>query len=86
MKSDTTQENRDKIAEKMGFDAYGATQDMTDPVAKTVNRMLDHIHKMDERMDKMCQQVQKLGGKIDFEPLPELKDAELTECNPESKK
>jgi hypothetical protein len=28
--------------------------------------MLDHIHKMDERMDKMCQQVQELGGKIDF--------------------
>ncbi len=85
IKSDITQENRDKIAEKMGFDAYGATQDMTDPVAKTVNRMLDHIHKMDERMDKMCQQVQKLGGKIDFAPLPELKNAELSECNPDSK-
>ena len=86
IKSDAIQVNREKIAEKMGFDAYGATQDMTDPVAKTVNRMLDHIHKMDVRMDKMCQQVQKLGGKFDFEPLPELKDAELTECNPESKK
>lgn len=86
IKTDSKQENREKIAQKMGFDAYGATQDMTDPVAKTVNRMLDHIHKMDQRMDKMCQQVQKLGGKIDFEPLPELKDAELSECNPESDK
>jgi len=58
---------------------------MTDPVAKTVNRMLDHIHKMDEHMDKMCIQIQHLGGEFDFEPLPELKDAELSECNPDSK-
>ena len=83
--SDITQKNRDDIANKMGFDAYGATQDMTDPVAKTVNRMLDHIHKMDERMDKMCLQMQHLGGEFDFEPLPGLKDAELSECNPETK-
>ena len=83
LKSDVTQENREKIANKMGFDAYGATQDMSDPVAKTVNRMLDHIHKMDQRMDKMCTQIQHLGGEFDFEPLPELKDAELSECNPD---
>ena len=78
--------HREKLAQKMGFDAYGATQNMTDPVAKTVNRMLDHIHKMDERMGKMCVQMQHLGGEFDFEPLPELKNAELSECNPEAHK
>lgn len=86
LKSDVTQENREKIANKMGFDAYGATQDMSDPVAKTVNRMLDHIHKMDQRMEKMCKQIQQLGGEFDIEPLPELKDAELSECNPDNAK
>jgi serine O-acetyltransferase len=80
VRRDDIQDKREKIANKMGFDAYGATQDMPDPVANTINRMLDHIHKMDERMDKMCKQVQALGGKIDFEPLPELKDAELNDC------
>lgn len=82
VRRDDTQEKREEIAEKMGFDAYGATQDMPDPVANTVNRMLDHIHKMDERMDKMCTQIQHLGGEFDFEPLPELTDVELSECNP----
>ncbi len=82
--ADDAQENREIIANKMGFDAYGATQDMTDPVAKTVNRMLDHIHKMDQRMDKMCIQIQHLGGEVDFEPLPELKNAELSECGTDS--
>jgi len=86
IKSDVTQKNREELANKMGFDAYGATQNMSDPVAKTVNRMLDHIHKMDERMDKMCIQMQHLGGKFDFEPLPKLEDAELSECNLKSKK
>lgn len=78
-------EQREEVANKMGFDAYGATQDMPDPVANTVNRMLDHIHKMDERMDKMCIQLQHLGSDFDFEPLPDLKDAELTECGSEKK-
>ncbi len=86
IKSDTTQQHREEIANKMGFDAYGATQDMSDPVAKTVNRMLDHIHKMDDRMDKMCKQMQHLGGEFDIEPLPKLEDAELSECNSDRKR
>jgi len=86
VKSNTTQKDRESIANKMGFDAYGATQDMPDPVANTVNRMLDHIHKMDQRMDKICIQMQHLGGEFDFEPLPELKDVELSEGNPKTKK
>ena len=50
------------------------------PVANAVNRMLDHIHKMDDRMDTMCTQLQHLGSDFDFEPLPGLKDVELDEC------
>ena len=67
------EKRREKVAEKMGFDAYGATQDMPDPVANTVNRLLDHIHLMDERMDRMCAEVRRLGGKLDEVPMPELK-------------
>ena len=67
------QKKREDIARKMGFDAYGATQDMSDPVADTVNRMLDHIHKMDERMDEMCAQIHHLDAEFDLEPLPKIK-------------
>jgi serine O-acetyltransferase len=41
-------EKRQAIARKMGFDAYGSTSDMPDPVATAVNGILDHIHAMDE--------------------------------------
>jgi serine O-acetyltransferase len=63
---------REEIAQKMGFDAYGATQDMPDPVANAVNRVLDHIHLMDERMDKLCEEVHRLGGELEVMPLPVL--------------
>lgn len=66
------EKRREEIADKMGFDAYGATQDMPDPVANAVNRMLDHIHLMDERMDKLCEEVSRLGGRLEIIPLPEL--------------
>ena len=69
----------------MGFDAYGATQDMTDPVADTVNRMLDHIHKMDDRMDTMCSQLHHLGSEVDFGPRPSLKDIEMIDCGKSKK-
>ncbi|PID49187.1 MAG: serine O-acetyltransferase [Proteobacteria bacterium] len=70
------EKRREQLAEKMGFDAYGATRDMPDPVANAVNHMLDHIHLMEARMDTLCQEIRCLGGKIEMEPLPELK----TEC------
>ncbi len=67
---------RHKIAQKMGFDAYGATEDMPDPVANSLNRILDHIHLMDERIENLCAQVRSLGGELEEEPLPTLE----TEC------
>ncbi|MCL4110443.1 UNVERIFIED_CONTAM: hypothetical protein GTU68_022325 [Idotea baltica] len=63
----------------------GATQDMPDPVADTVNRMLDHIHEMDDRMDKMCTQLCHLGSDIDFGPAPSLKDIEMLDCGDNKK-
>ena len=63
------EKRREEIAQKMGFDAYGATQDMSDPVANTMNRMLDHIHLMDERMEKLCEEVHRLGGKLEVLPM-----------------
>ncbi|HFE37885.1 MAG TPA: serine O-acetyltransferase [Gammaproteobacteria bacterium] len=78
------QEKRQKLASKMGFDAYGATQDMPDPVADAVNRMLDHIHVLDERQEKMCEILKKMGAAMDDVKLPnldacKLDDGELAE-------
>lgn len=69
---DDAQKKRDAIAEKLGFEAYGATQDAPDPVATAINKMLDHIHLMDEKMETMCAALKQFGAEIDVSNLPDL--------------
>ena len=82
-KSVDQDQKRQDIARKMGFDAYGTTRDMADPVAHAVNSILDHIHVMDEKQDKMCQALQQLGVKVDDMNLPELKSCEILSVDDE---
>jgi len=70
-------EKRQAIAKKMGFDAYGATSDMPDPVATAVNGILDHIHAMDKRMEDMCRGLKDLGAEVADLDLPGLDSCEL---------
>ncbi|MDH5301087.1 MAG: serine O-acetyltransferase [Gammaproteobacteria bacterium] len=65
-------EKRQKIAAKIGFDAYGTTPDMPDPVAHAVNAMLDHIHLMDERMEQICHALKAIGAEVPEGRMPEL--------------
>ncbi len=64
------EKQRQKIAEKMGFDAYGLTSDMPDPVSKSINTMLDHIHLLDQRVDTLCSRLSKMGEHVEsIKPL-----------------
>ena len=44
-------EHRVAMAKKIGFDAYGLTRDMPDPVSNAIGAMLDHLHALDNRID-----------------------------------
>lgn len=68
---------REDFAKKIGFDAYGMTQDMPDPLVNAVNSMLDHIHAMDNRMEMMCGALKALGAEIADLKLPELPPCEI---------
>ena len=69
--------HRERIAQKMGFDAYGVTSDAPDPVAHAINCMLDHIHVMDKRMEEMCNNLRKLSQEQPDLELPELDSCEI---------
>jgi serine O-acetyltransferase len=71
------EEKRHATAEKLGFDAYGATREAPDPVASAINRMLDHIHVMDEKMQMMCAALKHLGAEVDVSNLPDLGPCEI---------
>jgi len=74
-------EKRQEIARKMGFDAYGSTRDMPDPVATAVNGILDHIHAMDQRLEDMCKRLKDLGAEVGDIQLPDLQSCELNYCD-----
>jgi len=65
-------EQREAFARKIGFDAYGGSQDMPDPVAKAINTLLDHIHAMDTKVENLNKAINKLGADIEDSPVPEL--------------
>ncbi|MGK0297233.1 MAG: serine O-acetyltransferase [Gammaproteobacteria bacterium] len=53
---------RHAMAKKIGFDAYGPTRDMPDPIQNAVDTLLDHMHKMDKELEEI---KTKLDGKKD---------------------
>lgn len=75
---------RHATAKKMGFDAYGATSDAPDPIANAINSILDHVHKMDNRMEAMCQSIKRLDAEYNDIQLPDLEDCEIDGGEPQS--
>ena len=81
-KKDEKHHQRAETAKKIGFSAYGATQDAPDPVATAINCMLDHIHVMDEKMERMCKSLKALDAELDDIQIPKLGDLGIhTESN-----
>ncbi len=66
-----------EIARKMGFDAYGLTRDMPDPVATAIHAMLEHMHAMDRQMEEMCKGLKQLGAEVADIRLPDLGPCEI---------
>ena len=50
---------REAMARKIGFDAYGGSQDMPDPVQNTIDALLDHMHKVDKEMEKLKKKLEQ---------------------------
>lgn len=73
-KKNPEQEKRRKdIADKIGFDAYGMADEMTDPVARSVNNLMDHMVAVDCKINNICKSLHKLGDTSCDEAMPELR-------------
>ena len=80
---DEHSERRAATAKKIGFDAYGATQDAPDPVAHAINCMLDHIHVTDRKMQHLCEALKRLGIEEDLSDLPDIDRCEIVSTEDE---
>ncbi len=75
----TAKIERDEIAKKMGFDAYGTTADMPDPVAYAINRMLDHIHLLDKQIETLQKALNDAGINCTESHLSTLDGCEIAD-------
>ena len=48
--TDEARARREQTARQIGFDAYGTTRDMPDPIANAIDVLLDHIHGIEQRL------------------------------------
>ncbi|MDI3258883.1 MAG: serine O-acetyltransferase [Sinobacteraceae bacterium] len=65
-----------KIAQRLGFDAYGLTRDMPDPVANAIGALLEHIQVLDQRLVQVCRLLHEMDSRM---PELELSKLELPE-------
>jgi len=58
-------QQRDEMAQKMGFSAYAVSDDMNDPMVKAIHALLDHAAEQDKRLEQVTQLLEKLGVDTD---------------------
>jgi len=81
---DEQEAKRKAIAEKIGFDAYGVSEDMPDPVARAIGQLLDHVQAVEERLEGMCGALKALGSDYCAKELPELREEDFVEVKPDA--
>lgn len=70
-------QRRAETARRIGFEAYGATRDMPDPVANAINAILDHVHHTDARLQEMCAALRALGAQVNDSQIPEIENCAM---------
>jgi len=60
--SDEQEAKRKAIAETIGFDAYGVSEDMPDPLARATGQLIDHVQDVEERLEGMGGASKELGS------------------------
>jgi len=73
------EQRRREYARKIGFEAYGASQDLDDPVARSVHSLLDHVHALDLKIEMMRSTMKRHGLEVPGEGIREPELCELDE-------
>ncbi len=77
--TDQDQVQRIQMARRIGFDAYGQTRNMSDPVAHAVDCILDHLHTIDERTNRIINKLVDTGIDVGELEIPAIKVEHLGE-------
>lgn len=67
--------NREKLARSMGFDAYGTTTDMSDPVVDRMNKLLDYVCEIEARNEQILHGLKQVAEQQGLD-LPQIDELE----------
>lgn len=86
-RSEEDEQRRKAMEQKIGFDAYGLSEEMPDPVARSIRSILDHMHVVDERVENMCRVLKALDSSYressELPPVPR-EDFDCGDGDPDS--
>lgn len=68
---------RKELEDHFGFDAYGLSEEMPDPVARSIRSILEHMHLVDERMNEMCKGIRKIDASFKKDDLNSIDDKDI---------
>jgi serine O-acetyltransferase len=77
---------RRALADKIGFDAYGMSEQTPDPIARAIGQLLDHLQAVDGRLEGMCGALKALGSDYCAKDLPTLRDEDFAGVKDEGAK
>lgn len=83
-KDDVKTQQRAAVARKIGFDAYGQTPEMPDPVAHALDCIFDHIHLVDHKLQALDKALKAAGLVPPSRELPEIETIHLDNPTPPS--
>ena len=66
-----------KLAESVGFDAYGTSNETLDPVEGAIHGLIEHIQALDKRVEMMLETIESLGGTVTDIEMPALSKCNL---------
>jgi serine O-acetyltransferase len=67
------EETREALTKKMGFDAYGVVENMRDPIAQAIAKMLEHMHTTDTHIQYLVNTLKQAGISVDNIEVKECK-------------
>ncbi|MBI2379200.1 MAG: serine O-acetyltransferase [Gammaproteobacteria bacterium] len=77
------QAKRAAIAQKIGFDAYAIGANTPDPLVDAINKLLDHLHAVDGKLEDLSGAMERVAKDFHGERLPtlELDDFKAACCD-----
>jgi serine O-acetyltransferase len=78
--SSVDDEKRRRLQDHFGFDAYGLSEEMPDPVARSIRSILEHMHQVDERMNTLCKAMQKIDASYRSTEVTPISEEDIDSC------